>query len=142
MDIYVGSLPFKMKEAELKLLFEHYGQVSSVTIIIDKITRQNKGFGFVVMPNEEEANKAIEHLDNFGVGERKLIVNKSERKDEGEGRSTRGNHSQQTDRFQKSKKEGERGFKFFGNTGKKKWDEKGPGKSGFKKPGGPRKGRD
>ena len=51
MDIYVGGLPFKMTEKELRSMFENYGEVESAKIIIDKITRQNKGFGFVTMPN-------------------------------------------------------------------------------------------
>jgi RNA recognition motif-containing protein len=81
MDIFVGSLPFKMDEAELRALFENLGEVGSVKIIIDKATRQNKGFGFVEMPNESEALKAIEELDGFEVMGRKIAVNKSMKKD-------------------------------------------------------------
>ena len=78
MDIFVGSLPFKLKEEELKKLFEQYGEVISVKIIIDKITRQNKGFGFVGMPNETEANAAIEGLNGFEIYGRSIVVNQSE----------------------------------------------------------------
>ncbi|WP_026997875.1 RNA recognition motif domain-containing protein [Flectobacillus major] len=77
MDIYVGSLPFKLKDAGLKELFEAYGEVSSAKIVIDKITRQNKGFGFVEMPNDEEALAAIQALNESELDGRKLIVNKS-----------------------------------------------------------------
>jgi RNA recognition motif-containing protein len=59
MDIFVGSLPFKLKKTQLRELFEKYGEVTSATIIIDNITRQNKGFGFVEMPDEKQAYKAI-----------------------------------------------------------------------------------
>jgi RNA recognition motif-containing protein len=53
MDIYISNLPFKLKETQLRELFEQYGQVTSVKIIVDNITRQNKGFGFVAMPDEK-----------------------------------------------------------------------------------------
>ncbi len=81
MDIFVGSLPFKMDEDELRALFEHLGEVKSVKIIIDKDTRQNKGFGFVDMPIESEALKAIEELNGFEVMGRKIVVNQSQKKD-------------------------------------------------------------
>lgn len=80
MIIYAGSLPFKMKEKDLKALFENYGTVTSATIIIDKVTRQNKGYGFVEMPNENEANKAIKALHHTEVMDRKIIVSRSEQK--------------------------------------------------------------
>jgi len=81
MDIHVGSLPFKLKEEELKLLFEKYGIVSSVKLIKDKITRQNKGYGFVVMPSETEAKKAINELNGFEILDRTLQVEISQAKD-------------------------------------------------------------
>jgi RNA recognition motif-containing protein len=80
MDIFVGSLPFKLKESQLKETFEAYGEVTSVKIIIDKITRQNKGFGFVEMPNDGEANRAIKALNGSEMDGRKIIVNQSEGK--------------------------------------------------------------
>lgn len=86
MDIFVGSLPFKLEEDGLRELFEQYGSVTSVKIIVDKITRQNKGFGFVEMPDDEEAQKAIAALHGFEVMGRTIVVNKSEPKKEGEGR--------------------------------------------------------
>jgi RNA recognition motif-containing protein len=87
MEIYVGGIPFKFKEADLREIFEPYGEVGSVTIILDKITRQNKGFGFVVMEDDEEANKAIEGLNDTDVEGRTLVVNKSEPKKESDNRS-------------------------------------------------------
>lgn len=80
MDIFVGSLPFKIKTEQLKALFEEFGEVESVKIIIDKITRQNKGFGFVVMPNHHEAKIAIEALDGKEIMGRTIIVSVSEEK--------------------------------------------------------------
>lgn len=83
MDIFVGSLPFKLTEAELQGLFEEHGTVNSVKIIIDKMTRQNKGFGFVEMPDEAEAQKAIAALSGAEVMGRTIVVNKAEPKKEG-----------------------------------------------------------
>lgn len=77
MDIYVSSISFKWKEEKLKEIFGAYGEVASAKIIIDKITRQNKGFGFVTMPNDEEARAAIEALDSKEFEERKIVVSKS-----------------------------------------------------------------
>jgi RNA recognition motif-containing protein len=77
MNIYVGSLHFKMNEAELKEIFEEYGEVASAKIIFDKYSGKSKGFGFVEMPNEAEAKKAIEELNGAEVQGRKIIVNES-----------------------------------------------------------------
>ena len=85
MDIYVGSLPFKLKEEELKALFEKHGEVTSAKIIIDKITSQNKGFGFVEMPNDDEALAAIEALNGSEIDGRAIKVNKSEPKERTSG---------------------------------------------------------
>ncbi len=90
MDIFVGSLPFKLTEAELQGLFEEHGTVNSVKIIIDKMTRQNKGFGFVEMPDEAEAEKAIAALSGAEVMGRTIVVNKAEPKKEGSERGTGG----------------------------------------------------
>lgn len=78
MDIYVGSLPFKMKEEDLRETFEEFGEVSSAKIIMDKMTRQSKGFGFIEMPNEAEAKEAIAKLHGQEIMGRELIVNESQ----------------------------------------------------------------
>lgn len=122
MDIFVGSLPFKIKEKELKELFEQFGEVESVKIIIDKITRQNKGFGFVVMPNDAEANKAINALDGTEVMGRLIIVSRSEEK---------------KPEPKRKKNFGKGGTNFKGDFDKAKKDF--PGKSGFQRGG--RRGR-
>lgn len=85
MNIYVGSLQFKMNEAELKELFEEYGEVSSAKIIFDKYSGKSKGFGFVEMPNNAEAKKAIEELNGKEVQGRKIIVNESVERTERRG---------------------------------------------------------
>jgi RNA recognition motif-containing protein len=87
MNIFVGSLPFSIEEADLKGFFEDYGTVDSVKIITDKFTGRSKGFGFVEMPNDAEAQKAIDELNGGTVEGRTIVVNKSEPKPEGERRS-------------------------------------------------------
>lgn len=81
MDIFVGSIPFKLKEKDLLALFEPFGEIESVTIVISKTTRQNKGFGFVNMPNEIEANNAIAALNGLEIMGRKIAVSISEKKE-------------------------------------------------------------
>jgi RNA recognition motif-containing protein len=87
MNIFVGSLPFSIDEADLRESFEVYGTVASVKIITDKFTGRSKGFGFIEMENDEEAQKAITELNGATVDGRTIVVNKSEPKPEGERRS-------------------------------------------------------
>lgn len=72
--LFVGGLPFSSTEDELKTLFAQAGTVVSVTIIIDKFSGRSKGFGFVEMSSDEEAEKAIATLNGSEMGGRKLIV--------------------------------------------------------------------
>lgn len=74
MEIYVGSIPFKWKEKQMQELFESFGEVTSATIIKDKMTRQNKGFGFVTMPDDIQALAAIQALNDQEFLGRKIIV--------------------------------------------------------------------
>ena len=80
MNIYVGNLNFKVKESELQEIFENYGEVISVKIIADKYSGRSKGFGFVEMQNDEEAQKAIEGLNGTSVKEREIVVNEAKPK--------------------------------------------------------------
>jgi RNA recognition motif-containing protein len=77
MNIYVGKLAYQTNEAELNELFKEYGEVTSVKIIMDKYSGKSKGFGFVEMPNEAEAKKAIKELNGAEVQGRNIIVNES-----------------------------------------------------------------
>jgi RNA recognition motif-containing protein len=86
MNIFVGSLPFKLSDSELRELFEKYGEVSSAKIINDRETGRSKGFGFVEMPDDEQAQKAIEELNGSDLKGRSIVVNQSEeRKRDGGG---------------------------------------------------------
>jgi RNA recognition motif-containing protein len=86
MNIFVGSLPYDLSEAELKDIFEKFGEVSSVKIITDKISGRSKGFGFIEMPEDESAKKAMEDLNGSEIHGRPIVVNKAEeRKDSNRG---------------------------------------------------------
>ena len=117
MDIFVGSLPFKLKENELRELFEKYGEVSSAKIIIDKETRQNKGFGFVEMPNDSEALKAIDALNGSEVMGRAIKVNKSEKREPGSGGSSfRGGEGPRRPSFNRDSSGGSSGGGYQGGS--------------------------
>ena len=91
MNIFVGSLPWSIEEADLRESFEAYGTVDSVKVVTDKFTGRSKGFGFVEMPNDDEGQKAIDELNGATVQGRAIVVNKSEPKPEGERRSFNNN---------------------------------------------------
>ena len=78
MDIFVGNLDFNVTEAELKELFTSYGEVESLNIIKDKYTGNSRGFGFVKMPSNEDAQKAIDGLDGNTINNKSIKVNKSQ----------------------------------------------------------------
>ncbi len=77
MKIYVGNLAYRTTEDDLREEFEKYGTVNQVDIITDRESGRSKGFGFVEMLDNDEANKAIEALDGATVGERTLKVNEA-----------------------------------------------------------------
>jgi RNA recognition motif-containing protein len=76
-NIYVGNLPYSVTGADLVELFEPYGTVSNGQVIIDKFTGRSRGFGFVEMPNDAEAEKAINELNGHEFGGRPLTVNEA-----------------------------------------------------------------
>ncbi len=77
MNIYVGNLSRDASEAELKEAFQVFGEVSSCNIIKDKFTGDSRGFGFVEMPNKEEADKAIADMNGKDLKGRNLTVNEA-----------------------------------------------------------------
>lgn len=85
MNIYVGNLSWTMTDDDLSNLFTQYGNVSSAKILKDKMNGRSKGFGFVEMEDEEAAKTAISNLNETEVQGRKLIVNESQPRQEGEG---------------------------------------------------------
>ena len=84
MNIYVGNLSWGLKDQDLADLFTPYGEVASAKIVMDKFTQRSKGFGFVDMPNDEQAQAAIAQLNGSEVDGRNLVVNESRPKEGGE----------------------------------------------------------
>ncbi len=78
MNIYVGNLPYSTTDADLQELFQQFGAVASARVILDKISGRSKGFGFVEMPEADDANKAIRALDQQDYQGRNLKVNESQ----------------------------------------------------------------
>jgi RNA recognition motif-containing protein len=85
MNIYVGNLSYEVTEEDLKQAFEAFGQVETVNIITDKYSGQSKGFGFVEMSAQAEAEAAIEGLNDTELKGRTLKVNKARPRTEGRG---------------------------------------------------------
>ncbi len=77
MNIYVGNLPYNITEDELKDVFAEYGAVDRVTLITDKYTGESKGFGFIEMPTQSEAEEAVKSLDGSSVKGRNIKVNQA-----------------------------------------------------------------
>ena len=85
MKLYVGNLSYRTTDAELRREFEKYGTVDSVDIINDRETGRSKGFAFVEMSDNNEANEAIRALDGAELGERTLKVNEARPKEDRPG---------------------------------------------------------
>ena len=85
MNIYVGNLSWNLKDQDLADLFAPFGEVSSAKIIQDKMTNRSKGFGFVEMANDSEAQAAIAQLNGSEIDGRNLVVNESRPKEGGSG---------------------------------------------------------
>ncbi len=75
--IYVGNFSFSTTESELRSLFEPHGRIESATIATDRDTGRSRGFGFVSMPNDQEAKKAMAALNGKDLGGRALTVNEA-----------------------------------------------------------------
>lgn len=83
MNIYVGNLSWNLKDQDLSDLFAPFGEVASAKIVMDKFTQRSKGFGFVEMPNDDQAQAAIDQLNGSEVDGRNLVVNESRPKEGG-----------------------------------------------------------
>jgi RNA recognition motif-containing protein len=80
MNIYVGNLDYKVNEDDLLGIFEDYGTVESTKVIMDKFSGKSKGFGFVIMNDNDEAEKAIKDLSGATLENRKMVVNEAKPK--------------------------------------------------------------
>ena len=104
MRLYVGNLPYQTTEQDLLDLFEQIGQVTEASVITDRETGRSKGFGFVEMRNDQEAQSAIERLNGTFLGNRTITVNEArERQSVGgrgfQGRERRSNTSYRSERY-------------------------------------------
>lgn len=97
--LFVGGLPYSATSGQLEELFAQAGKVSTLTLITDKYSGQSKGFAFVEMSNDAEAEEAIKKFNNYELDGRKLIVNIARpREDRPQGQS-RGNYSTSNNRW-------------------------------------------
>jgi RNA recognition motif-containing protein len=93
-NLFVGNMSFQTTAADLRALFEPFGQLARVHVATDRETGRARGFGFVEMPNDEEAAKAVAALDGKEIGGRNLKVNEARPKAESSGpRGPRGPQS-------------------------------------------------
>jgi len=96
MFIFVAGLPYDLDDAELEEIFEKFGKIISARVTMDKETGKSRGFGFVEMPNTDEAKDAIENLNDISLGKKPLVVKAAEERGGapgGGGSSSRGHSS-------------------------------------------------
>jgi RNA recognition motif-containing protein len=86
MNIYVGNLSYKVTQEDLQELFSQYGEVVSVNVINDRETGRSKGFGFVEMTVDAEAENAINSLNGTAFGDRDLKVNQAKPRENSDSR--------------------------------------------------------
>ena len=86
MNIYVGNLPYSIRDDELSDLFSDFGAVKSANVIMDRSSGKSKGFGFVEMDDNEDAEKAIQSLNGKEVSGRELRVNEARPRGDGPNR--------------------------------------------------------
>ena len=82
MNIYVGNLPYSITESDLRETFSGFGEVSKVNLITDTYSGQSKGFGFVEMDNNSQADAAIKELNGTDMKGRNITVNQAKSKSE------------------------------------------------------------
>jgi RNA recognition motif-containing protein len=87
MNIYVGNLPYSVTDTDLRDTFEQYGQIDQVSLIMDRFTGESKGFGFVEMHSNAEADTAIKALNGSDLKGRTITVNQAKPRGERSGRS-------------------------------------------------------
>lgn len=85
MNIYVGNLPYSVTEDDLRAAFADFGEVSSANVIMDRMSGQSKGFGFVEMPSDSEAEEAINALNDSAFNGRNIKVNQARPRDDHSG---------------------------------------------------------
>jgi RNA recognition motif-containing protein len=102
MNIYVANLDTQLTSEELKNIFAPFGEVSSAEIAMDGFTDQSRGFGFVEMPDESAALKAIAELNNKQISDRPITVQTAKPKEQHKGSYRVGNGVMKEYRFRKN----------------------------------------
>jgi len=97
--LYVGNLTFEVSDSDLQTLFEPHGSVVSAQVIMDRDSGRSKGFGFVEMSSDDEAQKAIQELDGKDNGGRALKVNEAKPRENRGGGGGRGGYGGGRDRY-------------------------------------------
>src|SRR5215204_1741499 len=85
MKLFVAGLPYDLYDDELMEIFEKFGTITSAKVAIDKETGKSRGFGFVDMPNADEAKEALEGLNDISLGTKPLVVKEAEERSSGSG---------------------------------------------------------
>ena len=80
MKLFVAGLPYDLDDAELEEIFEKFGTVASAKVTIDRETGKSRGFGFVDMPNTDEAKDAMESLNEISLGKKPLVIKEAEQR--------------------------------------------------------------
>lgn len=103
MNIYVSNLSFNVQDEDLREFFAPYGEVTSAKVIMDKITNQSRGFGFVEMPDETASKKAIAELDGATVENRTIKVNEARPKEDRPVRNDNGRNFNNGNSYNKNR---------------------------------------
>jgi RNA recognition motif-containing protein len=130
MTIFVSGLPYDLDDAELLEIFEKFGTVTSAKVGIDRETGKSRGFGFVEMPNVEEAKEAIEGLNDISLGKKPLVVKEAEKRSGPSGGGSGGDRGGS----------GGGGYKGGGDRGGSGGGNRGGGGGGYRGGGGDRGG--
>ena len=85
MKLFVAGLPYDLYDDELMEIFEKFGTITSAKVAIDKETGKSRGFGFVDMPNADEAKEALEGLNDISLGSKPLVVKEADERNSGGG---------------------------------------------------------
>ena len=93
MNIYISNLSYDVTDADLKELFEEYGEVSSAKVIMDRETGRSRGFGFVEMPENEQGQKAIDELNQAEYDGKVISVNVAKPREERSNGGGRGGYN-------------------------------------------------
>jgi len=91
--LYIGNLNYRSEESDLESLFAEYGEVTSLNILVDRVTGRSRGFGFVEMADDDAADAAIKALDGAEFDGRNLRVNEARPREERGGGGGRGGRS-------------------------------------------------